>query len=146
MMWSYTFWQCLVKISLEMCLGLPTINHLKIGIHYIFQAYVQGAFPIICNTIDIKKPGAKMRLFGEKCAEVSWFMLACDPPMALQACKKGEVFQSDKYKAYTKSERNMNQAVVEMPVWPTLLLHDGGPVVTRGIAQPMEGATSEKKK
>lgn len=83
--------------------------------------------------VEIKKPGPKLSLFGERCAQISWHMLVCDPPMALETYRKGDRYQSSRHIAYTRSGR-----VVEFPVWPTLLLHDKGPVVKKGVVQPVE--------
>lgn len=58
--------------------------------------------------------------------------------MAMETFKEGDVFSSEKYKPYTKSDRGMVNPVVEFPVWPALSLHDGGPLVAKGIAQPKD--------
>lgn len=89
--------------------------------------------------VEIRKPGPHLSLFGVKCAQICWHMLVCDPPMALETCRKGDIYQCNRYRAYTRSYRQMSKAVVEFPVWPALLLHEEGPVVTSGVVQPVEG-------
>lgn len=66
--------------------------------------------------------------------------------MALETCKKGDAYEGNRYKAYTRSDRHMTKPVIEFAVWPALLLHDGGPLVARGVAQPIDGGQTGKKK
>lgn len=96
--------------------------------------------------MEIKKSGPKLLKFGEKCVEISWMMLVCDPPMAIGGCKKGEPFSGERFKPYTRSEGGIKIPVVEMPVWPALHLHEGGPLVAKGVAQPGEGGAQSTRK
>lgn len=54
-----------------------------------------------------------------------------DPPVSFAAMTgEGSVFNTDLYKAYTRSG-----PYIAYVVWPPLLLHDNGPVLTKGVAQ-----------
>ncbi|XP_053407177.1 uncharacterized protein LOC128559466 [Mercenaria mercenaria] len=77
-----------------------------------------------------------LRKYAMKCAEICWYMVVCDPPMALSEDIKGMKFNTDIYKPYTRSIRDVKTPVVELHVWPALHLHDGGPLVAKGVAQP----------
>ena len=58
--------------------------------------------------------------------KLCWLMVCQDPPVALE-CSKNNM---DLYRAYTKSGDT-----VDYIVWPSLLLHDDGPLLYKGVAQ-----------
>lgn len=69
--------------------------------------------------------------FGEKCAVICWLMVVQDPEMNIDRdIQKGENFNKDLYKEYTKSGTR-----VAYSVWPALYLHEGGPLLTKGVVQ-----------
>lgn len=54
-----------------------------------------------------------------------------DPPVVLgPAASHGEAFRSEVFKAYTRSGPR-----VDYEVWPSLLLHEGGSLLSKGVAQ-----------
>ena len=54
-----------------------------------------------------------------------------DPPVVFGPdIKRGDKFDTDLYKAYTKSGKT-----VKFVVWPVLLLHEAGPILCKGVAQ-----------
>ena len=56
-----------------------------------------------------------------------------DPPCTISwDLRKGEPFQSEKYKVFINSGK-----LVDYIVWPVLYLHQGGGVVCKGVAQAM---------
>lgn len=61
-----------------------------------------------------------------------------DPPMFLlsKIIRKAD-FDSDLFRPYTKSGDKY-----DFLVWPPLVLHENGPVVVKGVAQPLDSAIS----
>lgn len=61
-----------------------------------------------------------------------------DPPMFLASkiIRKSN-YDSDLFRPYTKSGDKYDYLV-----WPALLLHENGPVVVKGVAQPLDSAIS----
>ncbi|XP_060582835.1 putative leucine-rich repeat-containing protein DDB_G0290503 [Ruditapes philippinarum] len=69
--------------------------------------------------------------YTSECIEICWFMLIQDPPVVFAPLPiKGSSFDTNFYKPYTKSGTH-----VDFAVWPALLLHDGGPILAKGVAQ-----------
>ncbi|XP_052772959.1 uncharacterized protein LOC128211888 [Mya arenaria] len=103
------------------------------------KKYVAKRFRDLCKvSFGLSDPGPNLMQFSAKCAKLGWLMNVCDPPMAVCDGKAGDEFKPDLYKAYTKSEKGMKKPVVEFIVWPALHLHEGGPLVSKGISQPIE--------
>lgn len=70
--------------------------------------------------------------FAERCVELCWFMQITQPPIHLSACfPEKRIMNNDIFKAYMKSGR-----VIDYIVWPVMYLHENGPLLTKGIAQP----------
>ena len=64
-----------------------------------------------------------------------------DPPMFISLdIRRGDTFDEDLYKAYTKSGKT-----VEFVVWPVLLLHKTGPILCKGVAQGIPDYSSRPK-
>ena len=56
------------------------------------------------------------------------------PPMAVaKPAKSGSTFGSAMYKQYT-----VKGPCVDYIVWPAILLHENGPVISKGVAQEKE--------
>ncbi|WAR22526.1 hypothetical protein MAR_016500 [Mya arenaria] len=103
------------------------------------KEYVAKRFRELCMlSFGLSDPGPYLKKFSAKCANFGWLMNVCDPPMAVCDGKWGDEFKPDLYKAYTKSEKGLKKPVVDFIVWPALHLHEGGPLVSKGIAQPVE--------
>ena len=68
--------------------------------------------------------------YTNKCVEITWLMSVQDPPVILDNMEDHHGFQTEMYKAFTKHGRN-----VDFYVWPALLLHKGGPLLAKGVAQ-----------
>jgi hypothetical protein len=69
-----------------------------------------------------------------KCTEndySTYILQIQDPPVAFAPLlSKGSSFDTDFYKPYT-----ISGAKVDFVVWPPLLLHEGGPILAKGVAQ-----------
>ncbi|XP_052277961.1 uncharacterized protein LOC127876660 isoform X5 [Dreissena polymorpha] len=95
---------------------------------------VQNAF---LKTYWDDKCNPVMKPFIKKCLFLCWMMVVQGPPMCFDwSTKEGSQFDANLYKQYTGSGK-----VVEFVVWPTLFLHNGGPVIAKGFAQPNVGKT-----
>lgn len=63
--------------------------------------------------------------------EICWSMRVQDPPVCIDwSVPENGQFDQDIYRAYTKSGN-----IVEYVVWPVIYLHEGGPVLMKGVAQ-----------
>ncbi|XP_069131552.1 uncharacterized protein [Argopecten irradians] len=71
--------------------------------------------------------------FAKTCVNLCWYMRIQNPPMHIDTeIKEGDQINKDFYKNYTqKGER------VGFLVWPALFLHKGGPLLCKGIVQPL---------
>lgn len=92
--------------------------------------------------IPAKGMPEKVKKYAYKCAELCWLMVVCDPPMCLSEDKEKETFLPEKFKPYTKSLKDLKNPIIVLHVWPALHLHDSGPLLAKGVAQPGEGASS----
>lgn len=83
------------------------------------------------STASIAATASKMRPFVEECFSICWLMCIQDPPVVLGPdVQHGQRFNADLYKAYTKSG-----SCVDFLVWPAMFLHEGGPILCKGVAQ-----------
>lgn len=70
--------------------------------------------------------------YTRKCVELTWLMCVQDPLVHLDAGEEYQHFQANMYKAFTKHGDS-----VDYYVWPALFLHEGGPLLAKGVAQGM---------
>ncbi|XP_060083027.1 uncharacterized protein LOC132562299 [Ylistrum balloti] len=97
---------------------------------YVYKEYAYEKIGSIAERIPV---------YVKKCIEVCWYMCMHDPPVAIgKDVTEGEKFDTNIYKPYTNSG-----TVVSYNVWPPLLLHENGPLLAKGIVQPVK---VEKKK
>ncbi|XP_052797112.1 uncharacterized protein LOC128229309 isoform X2 [Mya arenaria] len=68
--------------------------------------------------------------FIRGCIDLCWLMVVQSPPMCFKLQDKDERFDTNCYKQYTKTGH-----LVDFVVWPALLLHEGGSLVGKGVAQ-----------
>ncbi|KAK3602811.1 hypothetical protein CHS0354_026362 [Potamilus streckersoni] len=74
----------------------------------------------------------KVQEFASECVQLCWLMAIQDPPVVLaEDPVHGSRFDTNIYKHYTNSGDTFDYIV-----WPALLLHKGGPLLTKGVAQP----------
>lgn len=71
--------------------------------------------------------------FITKCIKTCWMMNMQEVPMCLKfAYQPGDPFKRELYKEYTKCGGQCGYLV-----WPLLLLHVDGPVLQKGVMQPL---------
>lgn len=71
--------------------------------------------------------------FLMKCVHICWLMVGQDPPVYLRFSDKcKEKFNKDVYREYTA-----NGNVLDFVVWPAIFLHENGPLLKKGVAQPI---------
>lgn len=75
----------------------------------------------------------RMRTFVEKCVKFCWLSCIQDPPLVLLYCKNGDKFDDKLFREYQRTGK-----LVDFMVWPALLLHDKGPVLARGVVEPIK--------
>ncbi|XP_052797151.1 uncharacterized protein LOC128229324 isoform X2 [Mya arenaria] len=88
------------------------------------RAYIEAFWNREC--IPVLKP------FVKACLHLCWKMVVQSPPMRFKLVTKGQRFDANLFKEYT-----LSGTTVDFVVWPALLLHDGGPLIAKGIAQPV---------
>ncbi|XP_071125506.1 uncharacterized protein [Mytilus edulis] len=71
--------------------------------------------------------------YVQKVMELCWLMNMCNPPLVFgDVPRTGEQLDKDYYKEYTKQGD-----IVSFVVWFPLLIQENGPVLTKGVAQPI---------
>ncbi|KAH3834009.1 uncharacterized protein LOC127878115 isoform X2 [Dreissena polymorpha] len=74
-----------------------------------------------------------MKPFIKKCLFLCWMMVAQGPQMCFDwSTKHGSQFDTNLYRHYMSSG-----TVVEFVVWPAMYLHKKGPLIAKGVAQPV---------
>ena len=75
---------------------------------------------------------SKIPDYVKKCLELCWLMAVQDPPVALgPEMASMEPFDTNLYRHYTTTGD-----FVDYIVWPPLCLHEGGPILCKGVSQP----------
>lgn len=71
--------------------------------------------------------------FAKDVVEVCWWMRCTQPPVHLDfSIPVDGKFSPELYKAYTKSGQT-----IDYVVWPVMYLHEHGPLLSKGVAQPV---------
>ncbi|XP_053399565.1 uncharacterized protein LOC123557239 [Mercenaria mercenaria] len=68
--------------------------------------------------------------FVEKAFEIIWLMKIQNPPMEFKWQIRDEKFDRERFTFYTKRGDKVGQTV-----WPAVLLHEDGPLMSKGIVQ-----------
>ncbi|KAL4230297.1 hypothetical protein ACF0H5_010681 [Mactra antiquata] len=78
--------------------------------------------------------GVPIECYSKKIIRLCWLMRLQSPPVCIDSIeKKGSSFDKKKYREYTQSGKK-----IEFVVWPTLLLHEKGGILSKGTAQGMK--------
>ena len=81
------------------------------------------------------------KTFVTKATALCWLMCIQDPPMVLCFTgQKGKKFDAKLFRHYTETGK-----YTDFVVWPALLLHEGGSLLSRGVAQGRERKKKKKK-
>ncbi|XP_052678906.1 uncharacterized protein LOC128159762 [Crassostrea angulata] len=73
--------------------------------------------------------------FIKECVRICWLMVDRDHPIYMKSSeKRGSEFDTNLYKRFTRFGQKMDYIVR-----PALFLHENGPLLCKGIAQPMAG-------
>ncbi|XP_060073304.1 myosin heavy chain, cardiac muscle isoform-like [Ylistrum balloti] len=75
------------------------------------------------------KIGQMTEAYMKRCVHISWFMAVQDPKVKMTA-EASTIFDEERYKAYTRKGKQLDYIV-----WPALHLHEGGPLISKGVAQ-----------
>ncbi|XP_069130934.1 serine/threonine-protein kinase dst2-like isoform X2 [Argopecten irradians] len=86
-----------------------------------------------------KHPHEKKKVmidFYKECAKVTWYMNLQTPPLSLAPIPaKGNQISSD---LCMYIPRTVSGNTVDYVVWPACLLHEGGPLLTKGVIRPFQ--------
>lgn len=92
---------------------------------------------------DFMLPFESVILYGEpyvdRCVELCWRMHIQDPPMILDFSSSSEIVDKAMFRLFTRSGE-----YVDFVVWPALLLHENGPLVQKGVVQPLKSKSTLK--
>ncbi|XP_033731598.1 uncharacterized protein LOC117321241 [Pecten maximus] len=79
--------------------------------------------------------------FVKKCIEVCWLMCVLDPPVVIGSdAVVGSTFDTNVYKNYTNSGTTTSYTV-----WLPLFLYKGGPLLIKGVVQPIKERKARKR-
>ncbi|KAL3878218.1 hypothetical protein ACJMK2_030586 [Sinanodonta woodiana] len=94
------------------------------------ESHVKSRVMCMQLYLDVDKD---MKEYINECFQVCWLMAIQDVPVVMgHMPKRFEDFNIKLYKPYSRSGSK-----IEFTVWPPLLLHEGGPVLATGVAQPI---------
>ncbi|XP_062578560.1 uncharacterized protein LOC134240489 isoform X2 [Saccostrea cucullata] len=75
----------------------------------------------------------KTTQFADHCIELCWLMQSTQPPVHLSVdIPESRELKHETFKAYTKSGH-----IIDYVVWPAMYLHKEGPLLSKGVAQPL---------
>lgn len=81
-----------------------------------------------------------VKTYVDRTKEICWIMSVQDPPVTMCfKCRQNKKFDKSLFSEYTQTGD-----VYDFLVWPALLLHEGGPLLRKGIAQPKQKKKSGK--
>ncbi|XP_053392093.1 interaptin-like [Mercenaria mercenaria] len=100
----------------------------SVAVGNLFQMYVSH---LKGSTDKASRIALNVSSFTQECLEICWLMTIQDPSVVFAPLlRRGTRFNTDLFKPYTSSGTH-----VDYVVWPALLLHEGGPVLAKGVAQ-----------
>lgn len=86
--------------------------------------------PDILKEMKLEKCSTPMTKFIEGCLTCVWLMKVQCPPVALLWQKPGTPCDKNRFTFYTQRGTNVVQTV-----WPAVLLHENGPLMSKGVVQ-----------
>ncbi|XP_056010267.1 uncharacterized protein LOC130051726 isoform X10 [Ostrea edulis] len=113
------------KALTELILSLS--NACCLGIEEMFLTRL----PSILKEVDVTV-STKTKMYARHCASLCWRMRIREPPVFVRfEFRRGTEFKTDILRRYTKTG-----GYLDFIVWPALYLHENGPVLAKGVAQP----------
>lgn len=80
--------------------------------------------------LDCKK---SVEPFIKECVRICWLMVNMDQPIYIKFSKKrGSKFDRNLFRCFSRSGQK-----VDYNVWPALFLHKNGPLICKGVVEPM---------
>ncbi|XP_053400602.1 interaptin-like [Mercenaria mercenaria] len=111
-----------------------TVSPVAVG--NLYKMYVSHLGQSTDKTL---RTAVEVSSYTSECLEICWFMVIHDPTVVFSPLlRRGSSLNTDLYKPYTSCGTH-----VDYVVWPPLLLHEGGPILAKGVAQGY-GKKSEK--
>nr|XP_022324776.1 myosin-6-like isoform X12 [Crassostrea virginica] len=87
---------------------------------------------VIWKQVAIEPSMEFVKPYVKKCVRLCWLMVAQDPRVYIKPSEEpGSKFDKDYYREFLSSGQ-----VLDYVVWPALLLHENGPLLQKGVAQP----------
>lgn len=103
---------------------------------YNFQKYKETLGRSKSNTATT---ALRVRAYLEECFQLCWLMSVQDPPVVLGPdLNYGCAFQTQIFRSYTQSGPH-----IDYIVWPALYLHEGGALLSKGVAQGCDIVTQK---
>ncbi|CAC5403598.1 unnamed protein product [Mytilus coruscus] len=99
------------------------------GLECAFLAIESSIESFLRSHTEFSVGGTDVETFIKKTLSLCWLMNIVDPPAILITESSGK-FNTDLFKFYTKSGSK-----VDYVVWPAVFLHEGGPLICKGVAQ-----------
>ncbi|XP_062568535.1 uncharacterized protein LOC134230709 [Saccostrea cucullata] len=106
-----------------------------------YENYVREGFLLGKDSIeklfleprDVIDRFPKTAQFADRCIELCWLMQSTQPPVHLSVdIPESRELKHETFKAYTKSGH-----CIDYVVWPAMYLHKEGPLLSKGVAQPL---------
>lgn len=118
-------------IILSMNVYLHFLHNYTFSLDYcrylFFQIFTRKHLAIM---IDRDLHSDSLIKYANKCIELCWLFNIQDPPLCLLWAREGQRV-SEHLRLYTVQGKT-----VSFNVWPSLLLHEGGQLLKRGVVQP----------
>ncbi|XP_052719813.1 uncharacterized protein LOC128191669 [Crassostrea angulata] len=82
---------------------------------------------------ETARADVRLLTYVRKCVELCWYMCMQDPPMTIISPIQGQLVDKALFSFHGRRGK-----IVEVCVWPALLLHENGPLVCKGYVLPEE--------
>ena len=106
-----------------------------------FQTFTESVLPTFIDPSKYKH--RCINNYANLCVDVTWSMCVQDPPLVfIDKLDRGAEFNTEHFRKFTRSGGDK----FDYLVWPALRLYHNGPLIVKGIAEPIKtakGATPE---
>lgn len=98
-----------------------------------FQTFIESVLPTFIDPSKYKH--RCITNYTSHCVDLTWSMCVQDPPMVfIDKLDRGADFNTDQFRKFTRSGGNK----FDYLVWPALRLYHNGPLIVKGIAEPIK--------